>query len=138
MAGMAATATASIGKFDKKLHGEKPPKHEGKYRKVNRIILFLGITLEKERVSMVCSSILYAIMKLHILFFVYMQFLPVVEGTGVGSREREQTEKILNRLISKNSHEILNINKVFSFYFWLKPTSFFVASSLETLSNALN
>lgn len=44
--------------------------------------------------------------------FVYMQFLPVVEGTGIGSQEREQTEKVLNRLISKNSHEILNVNKV--------------------------
>ncbi|KAL6997842.1 hypothetical protein U1Q18_007967 [Sarracenia purpurea var. burkii] len=30
---MAATSTASGGKFDKKLAGEKPPKHEGKYRK---------------------------------------------------------------------------------------------------------
>ncbi|XP_022987784.1 ribosome biogenesis regulatory protein homolog [Cucurbita maxima] len=76
VAGMAATATASGGKFDKKLPGEKPPKHEGKYRK----------------------------------------FLPVVEGTGVGSREREQTEKVLNRLISKNSHEILNINKAVNMY----------------------
>lgn len=34
VAGMAATATASGGKFDKKLPGEKPPKHEKKYRKV--------------------------------------------------------------------------------------------------------
>ncbi|KAG7022063.1 Ribosome biogenesis regulatory protein-like protein, partial [Cucurbita argyrosperma subsp. argyrosperma] len=72
VAGMAATSTASGGKFDKKLAGEKPAKHQGKYRK----------------------------------------FLPVVEGTGIGSQEREQTEKVLNRLISKNSHEILNINKV--------------------------
>lgn len=34
VAGLAATATASGGKFDKKLPGEKPAKHEGKYRKV--------------------------------------------------------------------------------------------------------
>ena len=34
VAGMAATATASGGKFDKKLPGEKAPKHTGKYRKV--------------------------------------------------------------------------------------------------------
>ncbi|KAI8549666.1 hypothetical protein RHMOL_Rhmol06G0042600 [Rhododendron molle] len=33
VAGMAATSTASGGKFDKKLAGEKSPKHEGKYRK---------------------------------------------------------------------------------------------------------
>ncbi|XP_038878625.1 ribosome biogenesis regulatory protein homolog isoform X2 [Benincasa hispida] len=35
VAGMAATATASGGKFDKKFPGEKLPKHEGKYRKIN-------------------------------------------------------------------------------------------------------
>lgn len=34
VAGIAATATASGGKFDKKLAGEKPPQHKGKYRKV--------------------------------------------------------------------------------------------------------
>lgn len=34
VAGLAATATASGGKFDKKLPGEKPAKHPGKYRKV--------------------------------------------------------------------------------------------------------
>lgn len=76
VAGMAATSTASGGKFDKKLAGEKPPKHQGKYRK----------------------------------------FLPVVEGTGIGSQEREQTEKVLNRLIAKNSHDILNINKAVNMY----------------------
>ncbi|XP_027332527.1 ribosome biogenesis regulatory protein homolog isoform X2 [Abrus precatorius] len=71
VAGIAATATASGGKFDKKLPGEKPAQHKGKYRK----------------------------------------FLPVVEGTGMGSQEREQTEKILNKIISKNSHDILNVEK---------------------------
>ncbi|KAK7388704.1 hypothetical protein VNO78_23531 [Psophocarpus tetragonolobus] len=71
VAGIAATATASGGKFDKKLAGEKPQQHQGKYRK----------------------------------------FLPVVEGTGIRSQEREQTEKILNKIISKNSHDILNIEK---------------------------
>ncbi|WVZ10081.1 hypothetical protein V8G54_014611 [Vigna mungo] len=71
VAGIAATATASGGKFDKKLPGEKPAKHKGKYRK----------------------------------------FLPVVEGTGIGSQEREQTEKILNKIISRNSHNILNVEK---------------------------
>lgn len=34
VAGLAATATASVGKFDKKLPGEKPAKHHGKFRKV--------------------------------------------------------------------------------------------------------
>ncbi|XP_004485584.1 ribosome biogenesis regulatory protein homolog [Cicer arietinum] len=71
VAGIAATATASGGKFDKKLPGEKAPQHKGKYRK----------------------------------------FLPVVEGTGIGSMEREQTEKILNKIMAKNSHDILNVTK---------------------------
>uniref|UniRef100_A0A5B7BNH1 Ribosome biogenesis regulatory protein n=1 Tax=Davidia involucrata TaxID=16924 RepID=A0A5B7BNH1_DAVIN len=76
VAGMAATATASGGKFDKKLPGEKPPKHEKKYRK----------------------------------------FLPVAEGSGMGSLEKQQTDKILNKLISKNSHEILNVEKAVNMY----------------------
>ena len=49
IASMAAAATASGGKFDKKLVGEKPEKHKGKYRKVcahnsvtmNSSVLFL-------------------------------------------------------------------------------------------------
>ncbi|GMY35884.1 ribosome biogenesis regulatory protein homolog [Fagus crenata] len=76
VAGIAATATASGGKFDKKLQGEKPAKHQGKYRK----------------------------------------FLPVAEGTGIGSQEKMQTEKVLNKLISKNSHEILNLDKAVTMY----------------------
>ncbi|CAA2980851.1 ribosome biogenesis regulatory homolog [Olea europaea subsp. europaea] len=75
-AGMVSTATASGGKFDKKLPGEKPPKHEKKYRK----------------------------------------FLPAVEGSGMGALEKQQTEKVLNKLISKNSHEVLNVEKVNSLY----------------------
>ncbi|OIV99918.1 hypothetical protein TanjilG_26256 [Lupinus angustifolius] len=72
VAGMAATATASGGKFDRKLPGEKAPQHKGKYRK----------------------------------------FLPVVgQGTGIGSLEKEQTEKVLNKIMSKNSHDILNVSK---------------------------
>jgi regulator of ribosome biosynthesis len=39
VAGIASTATASGGKFDKKLPGEKPPKHKGKFRKVCTIHL---------------------------------------------------------------------------------------------------
>ncbi|XP_076938434.1 ribosome biogenesis regulatory protein homolog, partial [Bidens hawaiensis] len=61
VAGMAATSTASGGKFDKKLAGEKPPKHDKKYRK----------------------------------------FLPVVEGSGMGSLEKQQSDKILNKLMAK-------------------------------------
>ncbi|KAK4754060.1 hypothetical protein SAY87_002164 [Trapa incisa] len=76
VAGMAATATASGGKFDKKLQGEKKPKHEQKYRK----------------------------------------FLPVAEGKGTGSKEKEQTDRVLNKLISKNSHEVLNIGKAVTMY----------------------
>ncbi|XP_062078024.1 ribosome biogenesis regulatory protein homolog [Humulus lupulus] len=75
VAGMAATSTASGGKFDKKLAGEKPVKNKGKHRK----------------------------------------FLPVVGGKG-NSQEKEQTDKVLNKLISKNSHEILNVNKAITMY----------------------
>ncbi|GMH17862.1 hypothetical protein Nepgr_019703 [Nepenthes gracilis] len=71
VAGTAATSTASGGKFDKKLPGEKPQRMKGKHRK----------------------------------------FLPVAEGKGMGSQEREQTERILNKLISKNSHEQIDVNK---------------------------
>lgn len=76
VAGMAANATASGGKFDKKLPGEKPPKHDKKYRK----------------------------------------FLPVVEGSGMGSLERQQTEKVLNKFMAKSSHEILNVQKAVNMY----------------------
>ncbi|KAL4335204.1 hypothetical protein GQ457_07G040870 [Hibiscus cannabinus] len=76
VAGMAATSTASGGKFDRKLPGEKPAKKQGKHRK----------------------------------------FLPVVEGSGIGSREKEQTENVLNKLISKHSHEILNVGKAVTMY----------------------
>lgn len=76
VAGTAATSTASGGKFDKKLPGEKPEKHQGKYRK----------------------------------------FLPVVEGTGIGSLEKQQTERVLSKLIAKNSHEILNVDRAVTMY----------------------
>lgn len=39
VAGIAASATASGGKFDKKLPGEKPAQHKGKYRKVYKLLL---------------------------------------------------------------------------------------------------
>ncbi|KAI4326313.1 hypothetical protein MLD38_031639 [Melastoma candidum] len=76
VAGLASTATASGGKFDKKLPGEKKAKHDHKYRK----------------------------------------FLPVAVGSGMGSIEKEQTDRVLNKLISSNSHEILNIDKAISMY----------------------
>ncbi|KAJ4844619.1 hypothetical protein Tsubulata_023445 [Turnera subulata] len=76
VAGLAATATASGGKFDKKLAGEKPAKHAGKYRK----------------------------------------FLPVAEGSGIGSQEKEQTDRVLSKLMSANSHEILNVDKAINMY----------------------
>ncbi|XP_078433204.1 ribosome biogenesis regulatory protein (RRS1) family protein [Wolffia australiana] len=76
VAGMAASSTASIGKFDKKLPGEKPPKHPGKYRK----------------------------------------FLPVVEGKGIGAQEKQQTDKILNKLLSRDASEILDVNKAVKVY----------------------
>ncbi|ONK80349.1 uncharacterized protein A4U43_C01F16700 [Asparagus officinalis] len=76
VAGMAATSTASGGKFDKKLPGERPPKHSGKYRK----------------------------------------FLPVVEGKGMGSQEKQQTDKILNKLMAKASMDILDVDKAVTMF----------------------
>ncbi|PPS14590.1 hypothetical protein GOBAR_AA05969 [Gossypium barbadense] len=65
VAGIAATSTASGGKFDRKLPGEKPAKKQASQ---------------------------------------------VVEGSGIGSREKVQTEN--DKLISKHSHEILNLDNV--------------------------
>ncbi|KAI3891110.1 hypothetical protein MKW98_007415 [Papaver atlanticum] len=64
VAGMAATSTASGGKFDKKLPGETL-KHPGKFRKEKEWALWM----------------------------------------------REQTDKVLNKLFSKHSHEIFDVNK---------------------------
>ncbi|XP_066346800.1 ribosome biogenesis regulatory protein homolog isoform X2 [Miscanthus floridulus] len=72
--GMASSATASGGKFDEKLPGEKPPKHPGKHRK----------------------------------------FLPVAEGKGMGSLEKQQNDKILNSLFARNSDEPLDVGKASS------------------------
>lgn len=106
VAGMAATATASGGKFDRKLPGEKPPKHEKKYRKV------CGFTFEVLK----HNGFPHFNSKRCIDFLIIgMQFLPAVEGSGMGAMEKQQTEKVLNKLISKNSHEILNVEKVHLF-----------------------
>ncbi|EES02354.1 hypothetical protein BDA96_03G046100 [Sorghum bicolor] len=74
--GMASSATASGGKFDEKLPGEKPPKHSGKHRK----------------------------------------FLPVAEGKGMGSLEKQQNDKILNSLLARNSDEPLDVGKAITMY----------------------
>ncbi|GKB00236.1 hypothetical protein Tco_0828229, partial [Tanacetum coccineum] len=39
-------------------------------------------------------------------------FLPAVEGSGMGSLEKQQTDKIFNKLMAKNSHEIFNVGKL--------------------------
>ncbi|CAN6807728.1 unnamed protein product [Brassica oleracea] len=76
VAGLAATSTASGGKFDKKLPGEKPPKKQGKHHK----------------------------------------YLPVVPRYGWVDEEKEQTNKVLGKLLSKHSHEILNVGKAINMY----------------------
>ncbi|URE41556.1 ribosome biogenesis regulatory protein [Musa troglodytarum] len=68
VAGMAATATASGGKFDKKIaRGEISQAH--------------------------------------------WEFLLLVERKGMSSQEKQQTAKILDQLMSKSSHDILDVNK---------------------------
>ena len=37
-----------------------------------------------------------------------------MKGTGIGSKEKEQTDKVLNKIISKNSHDLINAEKVHS------------------------
>lgn len=103
VAGMAATATASGGKFDKKLAGEKPLKHDKKYRKVSA--LYILIHFHFYALTAISDALFLALFG--------FQFLPVVEGTGMGSLERQQTDKILNKLLSANSHDILDVGKVF-------------------------
>ncbi|CAN8287334.1 unnamed protein product [Cochlearia groenlandica] len=76
VAGLAATSTASGGKFDKKLPGEKPLKKQGKHHK----------------------------------------YLPVVAGSGMGDQEKEQTNNVLSKILSKHSHEILNVGKAIDMY----------------------
>ncbi|KAL0666441.1 hypothetical protein Bca4012_029145 [Brassica carinata] len=76
VAGLAATSTASGGKFDKKLPGEKPPKKQGKHHK----------------------------------------YLPVVPRYGMVDEEKEQTNKVLGKLLSKHSHEILNVGMAINMY----------------------
>eukprot|EP00249_Psilotum_nudum_P011560 c23241_g1_i1 orf=377-1459(-) len=71
VAGLASTSTASTGKFDHKLPGEKPPKHTGKHRK----------------------------------------FLPVVEGSGIGNQEKQQFERVLNKVLAQNNHGVLDVKK---------------------------
>lgn len=48
VAGMAATATASSGKFDKKLPGEKPAKHTGKQRKFLPVVEGKGMGAQEK------------------------------------------------------------------------------------------
>lgn len=57
-------------------------------------------------------SILTWIFSLIIFFLPFVQFLPVVEGKGMGAQEKQQTEKILNQLLARSSHEMLDVNKV--------------------------
>lgn len=49
VAGMAAASTASGGKFDKKLPGEKPAKHPGKYRKFLPVVEGKGMGADEKR-----------------------------------------------------------------------------------------
>ncbi|WVZ73857.1 hypothetical protein U9M48_022115 [Paspalum notatum var. saurae] len=57
--GMASSATASGGKFDEKLPGEKPPKHPGKHRKFLPVAEGKGMgNLEKQQNDKILNSLL--------------------------------------------------------------------------------
>eukprot|EP01018_Ginkgo_biloba_P005938 Gb_41748 [translate_table: standard] len=61
-AGLASSATASIGKFDKKLPGEKTPKHPGKHRKFLPVVEGSGIgNQEKQQ----CEKVLHKVLSSH-------------------------------------------------------------------------
>ncbi|KAF5749639.1 ribosome biogenesis regulatory protein isoform X1 [Tripterygium wilfordii] len=110
VASLAATATASGGKFDKKLPGEKAPKKQGKHRKF--CILLPTHMFLRKYITWITMIKFYDFSFCSFAF----QFLPVVEGSGIGTQEKEQTDKVLSKLISKNSHEILNVNKAVNMY----------------------
>eukprot|EP00250_Pteridium_aquilinum_P033836 c6447_g1_i1 orf=133-1173(+) len=60
-AGLASTATASGGKFDRKLDGEKQAKHNGKHRKFLPVVEGSGIGIqEKQQFERVLSKLLAA------------------------------------------------------------------------------
>jgi hypothetical protein len=44
----------------------------------------------------------------------FMQFLPVAEGKGMGNLERQQNDKILNSLLARNNDEQLDVGKASS------------------------
>ncbi|PVH36048.1 hypothetical protein PAHAL_7G344300 [Panicum hallii] len=59
VAGMASSATASGGKFDEKLPGEKPPKHPGKHRQFLPVAEGKGMgNLEKQQNDKILNSLL--------------------------------------------------------------------------------
>ncbi|MCO5562714.1 hypothetical protein L7F22_016345 [Adiantum nelumboides] len=60
-AGLAGTSTASGGKFDRKLDGEKRAQHNGKYRKFLPVVEGSGMGLqEKQQFERVLSKLLAA------------------------------------------------------------------------------
>ncbi|PWA94877.1 Ribosomal biogenesis regulatory protein [Artemisia annua] len=44
------------------------------------------------------------------------KFLPAVKGSVMGSLDKQQTDKILNKLMAKNSHKIFNVSKAVDMY----------------------
>ncbi|CAH2058859.1 unnamed protein product [Thlaspi arvense] len=88
VAGLAATSTASGGKFDKKLPGEKPLKNLGKHHKYLPVV-----SMSKKKVKKAKK-----------------------EGKVVIDEEKEQTSNVLGKILSKHSHEILNVGKAINMY----------------------
>ncbi|ONM29458.1 Ribosome biogenesis regulatory protein-like protein [Zea mays] len=46
----------------------------------------------------------------------FPQFLPVAEGKGMGSLEKQQNDKILSSLLARNSDEPLDVSKAITMY----------------------
>ncbi|KAI3891113.1 hypothetical protein MKW98_007418 [Papaver atlanticum] len=86
VAGMAATSTANGGKFDKKLPGEKPPKHPGKFQKFLPVAEGKGMgSLEMQQTGKVLNK-LFSMHSPEIRCQICLQFS---EGCG-GMRPSEQ------------------------------------------------
>lgn len=49
---------------------------------------------------------------INLIATISFQFLPVVEGSGIGQQEKLQFERVLNKLLAQSSHEIVDVNKV--------------------------
>lgn len=44
-----------------------------------------------------------------------VQFLPVVEGKGSNSQEKQQLNNVMSKVLAANNHDVLNVSKVWEY-----------------------